>query len=100
MGVGNNAYYHPEEALQELMIQERILNTAIDIQALLGLLVEKNVITREEISQFRQIVRASSKYKSALEQIEAQKSGFEKARENPQEYLKALLNAKMSGSIK
>lgn len=100
MGVSNDAYYHPEEALQELMLQERILNTAIDVQALLGLLVEKNIITREEINQFRQKVRASAKYKSVLEQIENQKTGFEKARDNPQEYLKALLNAKMNGSIK
>lgn len=100
MGVSNDSYYHPEEALQELMIQERILNTAIDIQALLGLLVEKDIITRDEINQFRQRVKLSAKYKSALEQIEVQKTGFEKARDNPQEYLKALLNAKMSGKIK
>lgn len=39
--VGNDKYYEPDEALRELMMQEAIMNLAVDIQALLRILVEK-----------------------------------------------------------
>lgn len=100
MGVKNSSYYEPEEALQELIIQEQILNTAIDIQALLGLLVYKEIITKEEMDTFREKVKSIPKYKSALNEIDRQKQGFEAAKNNPREYLKAVFNAKMNGTIK
>lgn len=100
MGVRNDSYYKPDEALHELMIQEQILNTAIDIQSLLGLLVYKEIITKGEIDLFREKVKSIPKYKTALSEIDKQKRGFEAAKENPAEYLKAVFNAKMNGTIK
>lgn len=100
MGVSNGSYYKPDEALHELMIQEQILNTAIDIQSLLGLLVHKEIITKEEIDSFRNRVRNIPKYKSSLEEIDRQKKGFKAAKENPEDYLKAIFKAKMDGKIK
>lgn len=100
MSVSRDANYNPDEALHELMIQERILETSIDVQALLRLLVHKGLISREEISFYREEVRNSSKYKSTIESIESQKQGFQAAKENPQEYLKALFKAKMDGQVK
>lgn len=41
MAVSNDKYYKPDEALHELMLQEAIVNTAVDIQALLQILVAK-----------------------------------------------------------
>ena len=100
MGVGNNSFYDPDEALHELVVQEQILNTAIDVQALLGLLVHKGVITKEEINVFREKVRSIPKYKTTIEEISRQKKGFKKAKENPQDYLRAIFQAKMDGQIK
>lgn len=100
MSVSNDSYYMPEEALQELMLQERILYTAIDIQALLGLLVDKGIITKEEIDMFRDRVRNLPKHKNSIEEIERLKKGFSVAKDNPEAYLKAIFNAKMSGKIK
>lgn len=99
MPVSNDKYYKPEEALQELQIQETILNVAVDVQALLRILVDKEIITREEVKQYREEVRNSPKYKVVLDDIQRQKFGFQAAKNNPQEYLKAILKAKMDGKI-
>lgn len=100
MALSNNKYYKPDEALHELMLQEAIVNTAVDIQALLQILVAKNIITREEVSKYREKVRNSPKYKATLDEIQRQKTALQAAQSNPQEYLKAVLRAKMNGDIK
>lgn len=100
MPVSNNNYYKPEEALHELQLQETIMNVAVDVQALLQILVEKEIITREDVQKHREKVRNIPKYKLALDDIARQKAGFQAAKDNPQEYLKAIFNAKMNGDIK
>ena len=100
MPVSNEKYYKPEEALQDLYVQETILNVAIDIQALLRVLVNKEIITREEIKQYREEARNSPKYKIVYDDIQRQKIAFKAAKDNPEEYLKAILKAKMDGKIK
>lgn len=57
--VGNDKYYKPDGALHELMMQETIMNLAVDIQALLRILVEKQIITRDEVNTYREEVRNS-----------------------------------------
>lgn len=99
MPVNSEKYYKPEEALQDLQIQETILNVTIDVQALLRLLVDKEIITREEVADYRNEVRNSPKYKVVADDIQRQKIGFKAAKDNPQEYLKAILKAKMDGKI-
>lgn len=100
MSVSRDANYNPDDALQELLIQKRILECAIDIQSLLRILVDKGVITKDEMQMSRQEVRSSQKYKMALEDIERQEIGFKMAKDNPEEYLKALFKAKIDGRIK
>lgn len=100
MAVSNGSYYKPDEALHELMIQETIVNVAVDVQALLRILVEKEIITREEVNAYRKEVRNSPKYKPVIGDIERQRTGFQAAKDNPQEYLRAILKAKMNGDIK
>lgn len=100
MPVSNDKYYKPDEALHELMIQETIINVAVDVQALLRLLVDKEIITREEVGRYRDEVRNSPKYKPVIEDIQRQKSGFQAAKNDPEGYLRAIFKAKMNGDIK
>ena len=100
MPVSNDKFYKPEEALHELQLQETILKTAIDVQVALRILVDKEIATREEIQKYREEVSSSPKYKIVLDDIQRQKAGFQAAKDNPQDYLKALLRAKMNGDIK
>lgn len=100
MPVSNDKFYKPEEALHELQLQETILKTAIDVQVALRILVDKEIATREEVQKYREEVSSSPKYKIVLDDIQRQKAGFQAAKDNPQDYLKALLRAKMNGDIK
>ncbi len=52
-----------DTARRDLENKKLILDTAIDIQALLRLLVDKKIITKEEVNGFRKEVRASSKWR-------------------------------------
>ena len=100
MPVSNYKLYKPEEALHELQVQETILKTAIDVQVALRILVDKEIVTREEVQKYREEVSNSPKYKIVIDDIQRQKAGFQAAKDNPQEYLQALLRAKMNGGIK
>lgn len=98
--VGNDKYYKPDEALHELMMQETIMNVAVDVQTLLRILVDKDIIARDEVNVYRKEVRNSPKYKLTLDAIKREKEGFTAAKQNPEEYLKAIFKAKMDGKIK
>ena len=100
MAVSNENYYKPDQALHELMTQQTIVEVAVDVQMLLRILVDKEIITREEVKQYREEVRNSPKYKLVLDDIQRQRQAFQTAKDNPQEYLKALMKAKMDGKIK
>lgn len=100
MSVSNDNFYKPDEALHELQTQETIMNIAVDVQTTLQILVDKGVVSREEVAVYREKVRNSPRYKPVLEQIDRQKKAFQTAKENPQDYLKALFQAKMDGRIK
>ena len=100
MPVSNEKFYKPEEALHELQVQETILKTAIDVQVALRILVDKEIVTREEVQKYREEVSNSPKYKIVLDDIQKQKVAFHAAKDNPQEYLRALFKAKMNGDIK
>lgn len=92
--------YKPDEALQELRYQEQILNSLVESQVILQLLVKHDIVTREEVSDMRNTVRNSPKFKPAIEDIEKQKSLYQAAKENPEEYLKAMFKAKVDGKYK
>lgn len=100
MPVSNDNFYKPEEALHELQAQETILKAAIDVQVALRILVDKCIVTSDEVKRYREEVNNSPKYKSAIEDIQINKACFQAAKDNPQEYLKALLKAKTDGKIK
>ena len=100
MPVSNDNYYKPDQALHELTTQQTIVDIAVDVQALLRILVDKGITTKEEVNKYREEVRNSPKYKPVLDEIQRQRQLFQAAKNNPDEYLKALFNAKMDGKIR
>ena len=99
MAVSNGNIYKPDEALHELYTQETIMQIAVDVQTILQILVDKEIVDREEVNMYRYRVRNSPKYKPAIEDIERQKIAFQKAKDNPEAYLKELFKVKLDGRI-
>jgi len=83
-----------DDALADLSDKKLILNTAIDIQALLGLLVEKEVVTKEEVDAFREKVRRIKKYRLAMQYINQTEAEIERYQSSPQEHLKEMFRRK------
>lgn len=98
--LNNNDYYHPDEALSRISEQEAMLKTAMDIQVVLQLLISKELVTQEEIANMRLKVVNLPTYKTTLDSLKSERVTMEKAKANPEDYLKALFNAKVNGDIK
>ena len=49
LAVSNDSYYKPDEALHELQMQETIMKALVDVQVVLRILVDKEIVTREEV---------------------------------------------------
>ena len=64
------------------------------------IIVEKEIISRDEVNVYREEVRNSPKYKPTIDAIRREKEGFTAAKQNPEEYLRAIFKAKMDGKIK
>ena len=86
-----------EAALQDVNNKKLILDTAMDIQALLRLLVEKEIISRDEISKQRKEVRESPKWNAACMYIEQTLQEIDTFQKNPELQLKAMWKRKMEG---
>ena len=81
-------------AQKDIENKKLILDTAIDIQALLRLLVEKDVITKEEMNQFRQEVKESPKYRNSILYIEQTLTEIEHYKSDPQALLRERMRQK------
>ena len=98
--IDNDNYYHPDQALNQIAEQEVALKNAIDAQVVLQLLIAKNICTVDEINEYRAKVSSLPKYKTTLNQLAEERKAMEYAQSHPKEHLKAILNAKMNGTIK
>ena len=76
-----------EGAAEDLKNKAMILQTGIDLQALLRLLVDKGIISREEIREYRNEVSGSPKWGAAVSFIEQTKAEIEHYEANPRELL-------------
>lgn len=84
-----------DAAKLDIQNKKLILETAIDIQALLRILVNKEIITKQEVDQYRAEVRGCQKYRAALVYIDQTLKEIEMYENDPTLQLKELLNRKM-----
>lgn len=98
--LSNKANYNMDDALHEIEEKRLILDAKIDTQVVLQLLVQKGIVSREEVAEMRKTVSGSPKYKATLDYLESAKQKAKYYQDNPQEHLKDLFNAKMDGTIK
>nr|WP_302143151.1 hypothetical protein [uncultured Schaedlerella sp.] len=97
--VSRNANYDLDTASQELIMQRNIMKCLVDTQVILQLLVEKEIVTREEVSVMRDVVRSREPYKSTSDYIKKARETVEYYKQNPEQHLKDLFKAKLDGRI-
>lgn len=85
-----------EETRSELIDKALIINTAIDCQVILQLLVEKNIVTRNDVSRMRAVVGNSEKYKASKQWLEQALAELKRAAEDPQWALRQMFNEKLN----
>ena len=86
-----------DAAKTDIENKQMILNTAIDVQALLRLLVHKGIITKEEMNQYREEVRKSSKYKAAVTYVDQTLREIEMYKRDSRLYMQEMFKRKMQG---
>ena len=92
--------YDPDKLQSEAVQKKLMLDTAVDVQAILQILVSKEITTKEEVDKIRNIVKSQPKYKLAYDYINGIQTASETWKNDPQAYLKELLKAKMDGKVK
>lgn len=97
--LSRNANYDMDEALAEMKEKKLVLDTKVETQLILQLLVAKGIITREEVSAMREKVKNSPKYRASYEYLESAEKKAKYYKSNPEQHLKDILNAKMNGTI-
>ena len=92
-----NANYNMDSALKEINDMKLLLDVKVETQTILQLLVAKGIVTREEVQATREKVRSQPMYKSLYEYFENSEKKAQYYKDNPEEHLKDLMKAKMSG---
>lgn len=98
MKLSADQLYNLDQTTEDIKMKSRILETAVDVQVILQLLVQKNIVTREEVENMRDIVRNSPKYKNTYIDIQQTIQELEKYKKCPGQVLKEMFNEKLSGN--
>lgn len=98
--LSRNANYDMDDALLELNKAKDVLNLRVEVQTILQLLVIKGIVTREEVSEMRRKVKNSNIYKPLYQQADDLERQIMAYKDNPEQHLKDLFNAKINGTIK
>ena len=98
--LSRDANYNMDTALNEINEKKLLLDVKVETQLILQLLVQKGIVSREEVSEMRNKVKNSPNYKPLYDYFEQaeQKANYYKA--NPEQHLKDVFAAKMNGTIK
>lgn len=89
--------YDPKNLKEDAAQKKLMLDTAVDVQVALQLLIEKNIITQDELNTWRERVRKFPKYKASYEVVKGILDTAELYEKDPNAYLKVLMEAKLRG---
>ena len=98
--LSRNANYNMDTALSEINQKKLLLDVKVETQLILQLMVQKGIVTREEVSSMREKVKNSPSYKPLYEYFEKAEQKANYYKDNPEQHLKDILEAKMNGTIK
>ncbi|HJC25382.1 MAG TPA: hypothetical protein H9761_17070 [Candidatus Eisenbergiella merdavium] len=83
--------------LEDLKNKKLILDIAIDTQAILRMMVDKGMTTREEVQKYREEVRGGQKYLASYQYLDQALKEVMEYKNDPQKLLRAAFQEKMKG---
>lgn len=86
-----------DATLEDIKNKKLILDIGIDAQATLRILVDKGIVTREEVNKCRKEVQDSPKWSAAYQYIVQNLEEIARYKADPKSLLRAMMEAKMSG---
>lgn len=87
-----------DATLEDIKNKKLILDIGIDTQATLRILVDKGIVSREEVKKYREEVRNSPKWKAAYQYIVEGLEEIARYKADPKSLLRAMMEAKMKGN--
>ena len=92
--------YKPEQLKEDAAQKKLMVDTAVDVQCALQILIEKGIMTKEELDTWRTRVRNMPKYKASYEMIQKLLEAADLYDKDPKAYLRAIMEAKLNGTLK
>lgn len=96
--LSKDANYNMDQALHEIEDKKLLLDVKVETQVILQLLVEKGLVTREEVSSMRECVKNQPKYRLAYKALEGSAKTAEYYKDHPEEHLRKLMEEKLKGN--
>ena len=91
--------YKPQDLMLNAMKDMFVVETAIELAALIKLFKAKGFVAECELQPFRKELHEDPKYKDIYENAKAAFEAGKLYKQDPSAYLTALMTAKMSGKI-
>lgn len=96
----NNDNYDLDSAKNKVDNAKRLINLQIQIKTLENVLIAKGIITELDLNATKQYVMNDEEIKYCMQQLKAVEDKITQYKNNPEQHLRDLLNAKMNGTIK
>ncbi len=84
-----------DATLEDIKNKKLILDIGIDTQATLRILVDKGIVSREEVQQYREEVRNSPKWKAAYRYIVENLEEIARYKADPKSLMRAMMEARL-----
>ena len=92
--------YEPQQLKESANEKMLMLNTYIELEALISLFKAKGFVAECELEPFRKELREAPAYRNAYEKIQQILHAADVYEKNPNAYLHALWTAKLNGTLK
>ena len=96
----NNDNYDLDSAQNKVDNAKRLINLQIQIKTLENVLIAKGIISELDLNATKQYVMNNEEIKYYMQQLKAVEDKITQYKNNPEQHLRDLLNAKMNGTIK
>lgn len=96
----NKDNYDLDSAKNKVDNAKRLINLQIQIKTLENVLIAKGIITELDLNATKQYVMNDEEIKYYMQQLKAVEDKITQYKNNPEQHLRDLLNAKMNGTIK